>query len=106
VVTRRAVNSHGTVTADSYSLWRIRSGFAGEFHGEHEVTQHATVSFLRTGRIGETADGGMAVDAARGQGQVSLYTTCGGGEWCRRAVVVEEHRGTLAPRAERYFAEG
>jgi acyl-CoA thioesterase len=102
VVTQAMVNSHGVCHGGFiFALADSAVAFAANSHGEHAVTQHCAITFLRPGRLGErlTAE---AVERAR-SGRSGIYDVRVSGV---DGDVVAEFRGHSRTTGGRYFAEG
>jgi acyl-CoA thioesterase len=67
VVTEAMVNGHGICHGGFiFSLADSAMAFACNSHGEHAVTQHCAITFLRPGRLGETLTAEAAERARSG----------------------------------------
>jgi acyl-CoA thioesterase len=101
VVTDAMVNSHGVCHGGFiFALADSTAAFAANTHGEHAVTQHCSITFLRPGRLGETLTA-EAVERAR-SGRSGIYDVRVSGA---DGGVVAEFRGHSRSTGGRYFAE-
>jgi acyl-CoA thioesterase len=102
VVTEAMVNSHGVCHGGFiFALADSAVAFAANSHGEHAVTQHCSITFVRPGRLGETLTA-EAVERTR-SGRSGIYDVRVSGA---DGDVVAEFRGHSRTTGGRYFAEG
>jgi acyl-CoA thioesterase len=102
VVTDAMVNSHGVCHGGFiFALADSAVAFAANSHGEHAVTQHCSITFVRPGRLGETLTA-EAVERTR-SGRSGIYDVRVSGA---DDEVVAEFRGHSRTTGGRYFAEG
>jgi acyl-CoA thioesterase len=78
VVTESMVNGHGICHGGFiFSLADSAMAFACNSHGEHAVTQHCAISFLRPGRLGETLTAAAVERARSGRSGIYDVRVCG-----------------------------
>jgi acyl-CoA thioesterase len=101
-ITEAMVNGHGICHGGFiFALADSACAFASNSHGERAVAQHAAITFLRPGRLGETLRA-EAVERTRG-GRSGIYDVrVTGGD----GAVVAEFRGHCRLLGVAFFPPG
>jgi acyl-CoA thioesterase len=101
-VTEAMVNGHGICHGGFiFSLADSAMAFACNSHGEHAVTQHCAITFLRPGRLGETLTAEAVERTRSGRSGIYDVRVCGA-----NGEAVAEFRGHSRTTGGSFSVEG